>query len=197
MAKKKAAEGMLETLKKIHPVTTTEPKSVEGKASSISIKSKAVVNKKKPKNLVKVTVSYLKRNKVEIENILMIFSFQETVSSSNGTNSGRTQDPISQLVQLQQSRKEKEPVFVVISEKGIPRQPEFVVRCTVASIVVEGIGPKKRDAKKAAALKALEALTQSDIKDESSVFTTKSLITDDLTHAIQATNQSTGKYHQN
>jgi len=65
-----------------------------------------------------------------------------------------------------QSRKEKEPVFVVISEKGIPRQPEFIVRCTVASIAVDGIGPKKRDAKRAAALKALQQLEVLDFSDE-------------------------------
>lgn len=68
------------------------------------------------------------------------------------------QDPISQLVQLQQSRKEKEPIFTVISERGIPRQPEFVVKVTVGSFEGTGIGTKKKDAKRAAALKALEAL---------------------------------------
>jgi len=67
------------------------------------------------------------------------------------------QDPISQLVQLQQSRKEKEPVFTVVSERGIPRSPEFVVKVTVGTFEATGIGAKKKDAKRAAALKALEA----------------------------------------
>ena len=49
-------------------------------------------------------------------------------SESNGGVGGRPQDPISHLVQLQQARKEKEPVFTVVSERGIPRQPEFVVQ---------------------------------------------------------------------
>lgn len=74
-----------------------------------------------------------------------------------------------------QSRKEKEPVFVVISEKGIPRQPEFIVRCTVASIAVDGIGPKKRDAKRAAALKALRQLEVVDANDEKNDDTAKYL----------------------
>ena len=68
-------------------------------------------------------------------------------------------DPISQLVQYQQGRKEKEPTFTVISEKGVPRQPEFVVQVVVGSFVATGVGPKKKDAKRAAAIKALEALS--------------------------------------
>lgn len=73
-------------------------------------------------------------------------------------NSSRAQDPISQLVQFQQGRKEKEPTFTVISERGIPRQPEFVVQVVVGSLVATGVGSKKKDAKRAAAIKALEML---------------------------------------
>ena len=80
---------------------------------------------------------------------------QESVCSSAGN---RPQDPISHLVQLQQSRKEKEPIFTVISEKGIPRQPEFIVQVTVGTLVATGIGARKKEAKRAAALRALEAL---------------------------------------
>lgn len=67
-------------------------------------------------------------------------------------------DPISQLVQLQQAKKEKEPIFTVLSERGIPRQPEFVVQVTAGSLTATGIGPKKKEAKRAAALKILELL---------------------------------------
>ncbi len=46
-----------------------------------------------------------------------------------------------------------------MSERGIPRQsPEFVVEVAVGSITTTGVGAKKKDAKRAAALKALEAL---------------------------------------
>lgn len=62
-------------------------------------------------------------------------------------------------MQLQQARKEKEPIFTVVSERGIPRQsPEFVVEVVVGSITATGIGAKKKDAKRAAAFKALEVL---------------------------------------
>ena len=79
-------------------------------------------------------------------------------SASNSHTGAKPQDPISYLVQLQQGRKEKEPVFSVISERGIPRQPEFVVQVTVGSLTATGMGAKKKDAKRAAAKKALESL---------------------------------------
>lgn len=79
--------------------------------------------------------------------------------ASNGSLGAKPKDPISQLVQLQQSRKEKEPTFTVKSESGVPRKsPEFVVEVSVGSITAIGVGPRKKEAKKAAALKALEVL---------------------------------------
>ena len=84
---------------------------------------------------------------------------QDVTSASNGSLGTKPQDPISQLVQLQQARKEKEPIFTVVSERGLPRQSqEFVVEVAVGSITAAGVGAKKKDAKRAAALKALEAL---------------------------------------
>lgn len=62
-------------------------------------------------------------------------------------------------MQLQQARREKEPVFTVLSERGVPRQsPEFVVEVAVGLITATGVGTKKKEAKRAAALKALDAL---------------------------------------
>lgn len=85
---------------------------------------------------------------------------KEVVVGSDGCVVGsKPQDPISQLVQLQQARKEKEPVFTLVCEKGSPRQsPEFVVEVIVGSVTATGVGAKKKDAKRAAAVKALEAL---------------------------------------
>ena len=87
-----------------------------------------------------------------------MFVYKQEVVSSNIGPGGRLHDPISFLVQLQQGRKEKEPSFIVISERGIPRQPEFIVQVTVGAITATGVGAKKKDAKRAAATKALEAM---------------------------------------
>ena len=40
---------------------------------------------------------------------------------------GQSINPISRLIQIQQAKKEKEPVFTLIAEKGTPRRREFVM----------------------------------------------------------------------
>ena len=37
-------------------------------------------------------------------------------------------NPISRLIQIQQAKKECEPAYSVIEEKGVPRNREFVVQ---------------------------------------------------------------------
>ena len=37
-------------------------------------------------------------------------------------------NPISRLIQIQQAKKEKEPVYTLIAEKGQPRRKEFVMQ---------------------------------------------------------------------
>lgn len=44
-------------------------------------------------------------------------------------------NPISRLAQIQQARKEKEPDYVLLSERGMPRRREFVMQVFLAIIV--------------------------------------------------------------
>ena len=37
-------------------------------------------------------------------------------------------NPISRLIQIQQAKKEKEPVYTLIVERGLPRRREFVMQ---------------------------------------------------------------------
>jgi len=60
-------------------------------------------------------------------------------------------NPISQLIQIQQSRKEKEPVYTVIDERGTARRREFVIEVSAAGFTASGTGPNKKLAKKIAA----------------------------------------------
>ena len=41
---------------------------------------------------------------------------------------GATINPISRLIQIQQAKKEKEPVYTLIAERGMPRRREFVMQ---------------------------------------------------------------------
>lgn len=45
-------------------------------------------------------------------------------------------NPISRLAQIQQAKKEKEPEYILLSERGMPRRREFVMQ--VLSDVILG-----------------------------------------------------------
>jgi len=40
---------------------------------------------------------------------------------------GQSINPISRLIQIQQAKKQKEPVYTLISERGMPRRREFIM----------------------------------------------------------------------
>lgn len=67
------------------------------------------------------------------------------------TPNGDEINPISQLIQIQQSRKEKEPVYTVIDERGTARRREFVIEVSAGGITASGTGPNKKQAKRIAA----------------------------------------------
>jgi double-stranded RNA-binding protein Staufen len=60
-------------------------------------------------------------------------------------------NPISRLIQIQQAKKEKEPVYTMIDERGLPRRREFFIKVTVGTQSAVGSGPNKKVAKRAAA----------------------------------------------
>ncbi|NXN92532.1 STAU2 protein, partial [Rhinopomastus cyanomelas] len=68
-----------------------------------------------------------------------------------GPEYGQGMNPISRLAQIQQAKKEKEPEYVLLSERGMPRRREFVMQVKVGSEVTTGTGPNKKIAKRNAA----------------------------------------------
>lgn len=46
-------------------------------------------------------------------------------------------NPISRLAQIQQAKKEKEPDYVLLSERGMPRRREFVMQVFLIFILEE------------------------------------------------------------
>ncbi|XP_062853506.1 double-stranded RNA-binding protein Staufen homolog 1 isoform X2 [Trichomycterus rosablanca] len=71
---------------------------------------------------------------------------------------GQGINPISRLAQIQQAKKEKEPEYILVLERGLPRRREFVMQVSVAGQTAEGMGPNKKVAKRNAAEKMLELL---------------------------------------
>ncbi|XP_026866717.2 double-stranded RNA-binding protein Staufen homolog 1 isoform X1 [Electrophorus electricus] len=71
---------------------------------------------------------------------------------------GQGINPISRLAQIQQAKKEKEPEYSLVTERGLPRRREFVMQVSVSGQAAEGMGPSKKVAKRNAAEKMLEIL---------------------------------------
>ncbi|EZA47672.1 double-stranded RNA-binding protein Staufen homolog 2 isoform X2 [Ooceraea biroi] len=122
VSKKRAAESMLDQLKLLPPL----PAIIQNR--STRVKRKPPATKKKSRNLIKV--------------------YQEPRSENEAAEEV---NPVSRLVQIQQAKKEKEPVYNLIDEKGAPRRREFVMEVTMGQHSAQGIGPNKKLAKRAAA----------------------------------------------
>jgi len=75
--------------------------------------------------------------------------------------SGESVHPVSRLIQIQQAKKEKEPVYSLMSEhaeRGRPRVREFVMQVQVGEQKCTGVGPNKKVAKRNAAEVMLQLL---------------------------------------
>lgn len=120
---------MLEKLKRLPPI------SMSLQNGAMRVKRKAPATKKKTRNLIKV--------------------YQEPRAEAEAAEEV---NPISRLVQIQQAKREKEPDYNLIEEKGAPRRREFVMEVTVGQCSAQGIGPTKKLAKRAAAEALLNIL---------------------------------------
>ncbi|KAJ8279730.1 hypothetical protein COCON_G00067960 [Conger conger] len=68
-----------------------------------------------------------------------------------GPEYGQGMNPISRLAQIQQAKKEKEPEYVLLSERGMPRRREFIMQVKVGDELTTGTGPNKKVSKRNAA----------------------------------------------
>ena len=71
-------------------------------------KAQNIANKKKSRNLIKI-------------------------EQKSNPEYGQNINPISRLIQIQQAKKEKEPVYTLIAERGMPRRREFVMQVGLIS----------------------------------------------------------------
>merc|ERR1712012_857952 len=135
-SKKRAAELMLDRLKQLPPVASAQMMKPR----------KVVTGKKKSRNLIKAEPK---------EGIPGAVGLSGSVS---GLDTCQTINPISRLIQIQQAKKEKEPVYTLIAERGMPRRREFVMQVSVGHQSTTGTGPNKKLAKRAAAESLLQLL---------------------------------------
>ncbi|XP_010079396.1 PREDICTED: double-stranded RNA-binding protein Staufen homolog 2 isoform X2 [Pterocles gutturalis] len=86
-----------------------------------------------------------------IEKPKLYFKKRPKTILKTGPEYGQGMNPISRLAQIQQAKKEKEPEYVLLSERGMPRRREFVMQVKVGSEITTGTGPNKKIAKRNAA----------------------------------------------
>ncbi|KAJ8401462.1 hypothetical protein AAFF_G00383810 [Aldrovandia affinis] len=75
----------------------------------------------------------------------------KTILKQAGPEYGQGMNPISRLAQIQQAKKEKEPEYTLLSERGMPRRREFIMQVKVGSDIATGTGPNKKVSKRNAA----------------------------------------------
>ncbi|XP_019404846.1 PREDICTED: double-stranded RNA-binding protein Staufen homolog 2 isoform X2 [Crocodylus porosus] len=86
-----------------------------------------------------------------IEKPKLYFKKRPKTILKTGPEYGQGMNPISRLAQIQQAKKEKEPEYILLSERGMPRRREFVMQVKVGNEVTTGTGPNKKIAKRNAA----------------------------------------------
>ncbi|KAF0874522.1 STAU1 protein, partial [Crocuta crocuta] len=123
----------------------------EGKSKKISKKNAAIAVLEELKKLPPLpTVERVKpRIKKKTKSIVRLQS---------STEYGQGMNPISRLAQIQQAKKEKEPEYMLLTERGLPRRREFVMQVKVGNHTAEGTGTNKKVAKRNAAENMLEIL---------------------------------------
>lgn len=138
VSKKRAAEKMLEQLRLLPPTTTVTAAGCTGAMNRM--KRKQNPSKKKSRNLIKVT--------------------NPSSNQENNVNEQETEEinPISRLMQIQQAKKEREPVYTLLEERKQPRRREFFMQVTIGDHSFVGSGPNKKIAKRNAAEGLLQQL---------------------------------------
>ncbi|KAM9235529.1 double-stranded RNA-binding protein Staufen homolog 2 [Leptosomus discolor] len=86
-----------------------------------------------------------------VEKPKLYFKKRPKTILKTGPEYGQGMNPISRLAQIQQAKKEKEPEYVLLSERGMPRRREFVMQVKVGNEITTGTGPNKKIAKRNAA----------------------------------------------
>ncbi|XP_043923161.1 double-stranded RNA-binding protein Staufen homolog 2 [Protopterus annectens] len=114
----------------------------EGNSKKLSKKRAAIAVLQELKKLPPLPV---------IEKPKLLFKKRPKTILKTGPEYGQGMNPISRLAQIQQAKKEKEPEYMLLSERGMPRRREFVMQVKVGNEGATGTGPSKKVAKRNAA----------------------------------------------
>ncbi|XP_034476424.1 maternal effect protein staufen isoform X2 [Drosophila innubila] len=159
LSKKRAAEKMLSELQKLPPLTPTKQTPMKrikvktpGKGGAVNaaaavagMAAAAVTPLGKPERRKRLSAALKEKPVVDLDD---------------------AENPITKLIQLQQTRKEKEPIFELIAKNGneTSRRREFVMEVSASGSTARGTGNSKKLAKRNAAQALLELLESTEPK---------------------------------
>ncbi|XP_075384719.1 double-stranded RNA-binding protein Staufen homolog 1 isoform X9 [Tenrec ecaudatus] len=123
----------------------------EGKSKKISKKNAAIAVLQELKKLPPLPTGERVKPRIKKKT-------KPIVKLHTGPEYGQGMNPISRLAQIQQAKKEKEPEYLLLTERGLPRRREFVMQVKVGNHTAEGAGTNKKVAKRNAAENMLEIL---------------------------------------
>lgn len=156
VAKKHAAENMLNELNKLPPLGCSEPASA-GRRNVRALKRNLLGNSRQ-----QVQAMNPRRRATNL------VKGADTLGCQLLQDDGDTNNPVAALLRVQQLAKQIEPVYTVVEEHGQGRRKEFVmeVNCGVRS--ARGSGCSKKIAKRIAAKEMLDQLDESGVASAAS-----------------------------
>lgn len=160
ISKKRAAEKMLAELQKLPPLTPTKQTPMKrikvktpGKggaaasAAAAGMSAVAITPLAKPERRKRLSGHQKDKSTVDLDD---------------------AENPITKLIQLQQMRKEKEPIFELIAKNGNEscRRREFVMEVSASGRTARGTGNSKKQAKRSSAQGELKFMINAFISDK-------------------------------
>lgn len=158
VAKKHAAENMLNELNKLPPLGSSDPTSSTGRRNVRALKRNLLAN-----NRQQVQTGNPRRKATNLvkDDMLGCQLLQDDVDSGN---------PVAVLMRLQQLSKQAEPIYTVVEEHGQGRRKEFVIEVNCGGASARGSGSNKKAAKRIAAKELLEQMGYSSSTTNSGEF---------------------------
>lgn len=144
VAKKHAAENMLNELKKLPPIRSVSETQGNGRRKNFTGKRNASSNSRQQ---VQQISSRRKGSTTMVKEV----NNTSALSAETTTDENELGNPIAMLLRVQQVGKHPEPIYNVIEERGQGRRKEFVMEVNCSGLTARGIGSSKKLAKREAA----------------------------------------------
>lgn len=143
VAKKHAAENMLNELHKLPPLRVAGDLQGNGRRKNFAVKRNASSNSRQQVQ----QINDRRKGATLVKEInTSVLGSTETANDVN-----EVANPVAALIRLQQVSKKNEPIYNMVEERGQGRRKEFVMEVICSGMTVRGMGGNKRDAKRNAA----------------------------------------------